>query len=197
MPHVVSDEQIASMSADQRRELILRLSSVAENDSPAPRKSVGPREVQILVTVISAVVLIPWTGYLAVALPHVYVTHNWDQAWVGFDILLLLLIVATAVLGYLRRQMVMLTAFATGVLLICDAWFDWMTSDRADVGWATLSAVFFELPLAVVLITEALRLLRVVPVRWSVLGQGTHAWDVRIPPPTGVERGLWRRRRQA
>jgi hypothetical protein len=197
MPHVVSDEQIASMSADQRRELILRLSVVAENDSVAQRKSVGPREVQILVTVISAVVLIPWIGYLAVALPHVYVTHNWDQAWVGFDILLLALIVATAVLGYLRRQMVMLTAFATGVLLICDAWFDWMTSDRADIGWATVSAVFFELPLAALLITEACRLLRVVPVRWGVLRQGAHAWDVRIPLPTGVERGFRRRRRQA
>lgn len=64
---------------------------------------------------------------------------------------------ATAVLGIFRRQMVMLTAFATGVLLICDAWFDWMTSNRADVGWATVTALFFELPLAVLLITEACR----------------------------------------
>jgi len=75
--------------------------------------------------------------------------------------------VATAVLGYLRRQMVMLTAFATGVLLICDAWFDWMTSNRADVGWATVSALLFELPPAVLLIMESCRLLRVVPVRWE------------------------------
>ena len=155
MPHMVTDEEIALMSADQRRDLILRLSNAPGDDSLAQRKSVGPREVQILITVISAVVLIPWIGYLAVALPHVYVTHNWDQAWVGFDILLLLLIVATAVLGYLHRQMVMLTAFATGVLLICDAWFDWMTSNRADVGWATVSALLFELPLAVLLIMES------------------------------------------
>lgn len=197
MPHMVTDEEIALMSADQRRDLILRLSNAPGDDSLAQRKSVGPREVQILITVISAVVLIPWIGYLAVALPHVYVTHNWDQAWVGFDILLLLLIVATAVLGYLRRQMVMLTAFATGVLLICDAWFDWMTSNRADIGWATVSALLFELPLAVLLIMESCRLLRVVPVRWGVVAQSAHAWDVRIPLPTGGERGVWRPRRQA
>ena len=104
MPHIVTDEEIALMSADQRRDLILRLSNASGDDSLAERKAVGPREVQILLTVISAVVLIPWIGYLTVALPHVYVTHNWDQAWVGFDILLLL-IVATAVLGYLRRHM--------------------------------------------------------------------------------------------
>ena len=113
----------------------------------ARRRSVGPREVQIVVTVVSAVILVPWIVYLAVALPRVYVTHNWDEAWVGFDLLLLLLLVATAIFGYLRRQMVMLTAFATGVLLICDAWFDWMTSNRSDVGWATVTALFVELPL--------------------------------------------------
>jgi len=114
------------------------------------------------------------------------VTHNWDEAWVGFDILLLLLIVATAVLGILRRQMVMLTAFATGVLLICDAWFDWMTSNRADVAWTTVTALFVELPLAVLLITEACRLLGLVPARWGVLPDRAHAWDVPIPPSTGT-----------
>jgi hypothetical protein len=65
--------------------------------------------------VVSAVVLVPWIAYLAVTLPRIYVTHNWDEAWVGFDILLLLLIASTAVVGILRRQMVMLTGFATGI----------------------------------------------------------------------------------
>jgi hypothetical protein len=124
----------------------------------------------------------------------VYVTHNWDEAWVGFDLLLLLLLVATAIFGYLRRQMVMLTAFATGVLLICDAWFDWMTSNRSDVGWATVTALFVELPLAVLLITEASRLMRVVPVRWGVLDGSVHAWEVHIPLPSGPEYSVWRRR---
>jgi hypothetical protein len=191
---VVTDEEIVEMSIDQRRDLIRRLSLASEAGMAARRRSVGPREVQIVVTVVSAVILVPWIVYLAVALPRVYVTHNWDEAWVGFDLLLLLLLVATAIFGYLRRQMVMLTAFATGVLLICDAWFDWMTSNRSDVGWATVTALFVELPLAVLLITEACRLMRVVPVRWGVLDGSVHAWEVQIPLPSGLEYSVWRRR---
>jgi hypothetical protein len=183
---VVTDDEIALMSPEQRRDLIRRLSGVPGIVRAYQHRSVGRREVEIIILVISAVVLVPWIAYLAVTLPRVYVTHNWDEAWVGFDILLLLLVVATAVLGILRRQMVMLTAFATGVLLICDAWFDWMTSNRADVGWATVTALFVELPLAVLLITEACRLLGVVPARWGVVADRMHAWDVPIPPSTGT-----------
>ena len=80
------------MSIDQRRDLIRRLSLASEDGMAARRRSVGPREVQIVVTVVSAVILVPWIVYLAVALPRVYVTHNWDEAWVGFDIILLLLL---------------------------------------------------------------------------------------------------------
>jgi hypothetical protein len=191
---VVTDEEIADMSTDQRRDLIRRLSLASEGGMSARRRFVGPREVQIVVTVVSAVILVPWIFYLAVALPRVYVTHNWDEAWVGFDLLLLLLLVATAIFGYLRRQMVMLTAFATGVLLICDAWFDWMTSNRSDVGWATVTALFVELPLAVLLITEACRLMRIVPVRWGVLDGSVHAWEVQIPLNAlcGVDHRVWR-----
>ena len=191
---MVTDEEIADMSVDQRRDLIRRLSLASEDGMAARRRSVGPREVQIVVTVVSAVILVPWIVYLAVALPRVYVTHNWDEAWVGFDILLLLLLLATAIFGYLRRQMVMLIAFATGVLLICDAWFDWMTSNRSDVGWATVTALFVELPLAALLITEACRLMRVVPVRWGVLDGSVHAWEVQIPLASGPERSVWGRR---
>jgi hypothetical protein len=182
---VVTDDEIALMSAEQRRDLIRRLSLIPADVSTSRRRSVGRREVEIIILVISAVVLVPWIAYLAVTLPRVYVTHNWDEAWVGFDTLLLLLIAATAVLGILRRQLVMLTGFATGVLLICDGWFDWMTSNRGDVGWATLTALFVELPLAALLIIESCRLLRVVPARWGVLTDRVHAWDVPIPPATG------------
>jgi hypothetical protein len=182
---VVTDDEIALMSGEQRRDLIRRLSLVPADIRTSARRSVGRREVEIIILVGSAVVLVPWIAYLAVTLPRVYVTHNWDEAWVGFDLLLLLLIAATAVLGILRRQMVMLTGFATGVLLICDAWFDWMTSNRADVGWATVTALFVELPLAALLIIESCRLLRVVPARWGVLTDRVHVWDVPIPPAIG------------
>ena len=48
--------------------------------------------------------MIPWLVYLSVTLPENYVAHNWTATWVGFDILLVAFMVATAVLGYLRRQ---------------------------------------------------------------------------------------------
>jgi hypothetical protein len=112
---VVTDDEIALMSAQQRRDLIRRLSLAPADIRTSERRSVGRREVEIIILVVSAVVLVPWIAYLAVTLPRIYVTHNWDEAWVGFDILLLLLIAATAVLGVLRRQMVMLTGFATGI----------------------------------------------------------------------------------
>ena len=44
------------MSIDQRRDLIRRLSLASENGMAARRGSVGPREVQIVVTVVSAVI---------------------------------------------------------------------------------------------------------------------------------------------
>src|SRR6476659_565404 len=62
---VVTDEEIAEMSIDQRRDLIRRLSLTSEDGMAARRRSVGPREVQIVVTVVSAVILVPWIVYLA------------------------------------------------------------------------------------------------------------------------------------
>jgi hypothetical protein len=61
--------------------------------------------------------------YLAFALPDVYLVHDWTATWVGFDLLLLALMAATVVFGLLRRQVILLMAFATGTLLLCDVWF--------------------------------------------------------------------------
>jgi hypothetical protein len=44
--------------------------------------------------------------------------------WVGFDILLVVAIASTAYLGVRCRRTVAMSALATGVLLICDTWFD-------------------------------------------------------------------------
>ena len=77
-------------------------------------------------------VLIPWTVYLAFALPDDYVVHDWTATWVGFDLLLIALMTATVLFGMLRRQVMLLTAFATGMLLICDAWFDVLTAGPND-----------------------------------------------------------------
>jgi hypothetical protein len=46
------------------------------------------------------------------------------------------------------------------VLLICDAWFDVMTAGPHDLWVSALTATLVELPLAVILIITALRILR-------------------------------------
>ena len=79
---------------------------------------------------------------------------------VGFDVLLLAFMAATAVLGFIRHHLMTLFAFATGVLLLSDAWFDVLTAKRGDFTVSVLTAVLAELPLAVVLIIGPLRIAR-------------------------------------
>lgn len=192
---MLSDEQIAGMTADERRELIKRLARPVDEVIPSRRWLRRTREVRILVMVASAVVLVPWIVYLAVTLPRAYVAHNWDSTWVGFDVLLLALIVATAVLGYLRRLMLVLTAFATGMLMVCDAWFDVMTASDRDRGVSLLTALLVELPLAVLLVAGSLQVLRLTAARLWMLDPGARAWQIRIPLPSDADAAVRRSRR--
>jgi hypothetical protein len=68
--------------------------------------------------------------------------------------------IATAVLGFLHHHLLTLFAFATGVLLVCDAWFDVLTARRGDLFVSVLIAALGELPLAAVLIVGTLRIAR-------------------------------------
>jgi hypothetical protein len=90
--------------------------------------------------------------------------------------------VTTAVLVFLRRQLVLLTAFTTGVLLICDAWFDVMTAGPHDLWVSALTATLVELPLAVILITTALRILRLTVTRSWLLDPGMPPWRLPLLP---------------
>jgi hypothetical protein len=96
--------------------------------------------------------------------------------WVGFDVILGVLFASTAVLGVLRRELVVLTAFASGVLLLCDAWFDITTANAHDRPFSILSAVVAEVPIALVLISSALRLLRVTARRVYAIGPREPLW---------------------
>jgi len=192
---VLTDEQIAAMSPQERRDLIKRLARPVDDFVPSHRWLRRTRELRILLVVGSAVVLVPWIAYLAITLPPRYVADNWDVTWVGFDVLLLVMMVATAVLGYLRRQMLVMTAFATGVLLACDAWFDVVTAHGNDQTWSVVSAVVVELPLAALFITGSLQILRLVAARLWALDAGQHAWQVRIPLPSEADTAVRRRAR--
>jgi hypothetical protein len=102
---------------------------------------------------------ISWIVFLVVTLPANHVGHDWAATSVGFDVLLVAFMVMTAVLVFVRRQWVPLTAFTTGVLLICDAWFDVMTASPRDLWVSVLTTTLVELPLAIILITTALSLI--------------------------------------
>jgi hypothetical protein len=177
----VSDAQIAAMSAAERRELINRLERPIGELLPES-VLVRLRRVRLVLMVGAIVGLIPWTVYLAITLPDKYIAQNWPATWVGFDVLLLLFMGVTAVLGLLRRQLLVLTAFTTGVLLICDAWFDVMTAAPADTWPSVLTAVLGELPLAALLITGALRILRLTATRLYVLDPGMPLWRIPLLP---------------
>jgi hypothetical protein len=193
---VLSDNDIAAMTPDQRRDLIRRLARPADEILPPRRVLRRVRDFRIALMVGSVVVLVPWIVYLGITLPRLYVAHNWDKTWVGFDVLLLVMLVATGVLGYLRRQMLSLTAFATGILLLCDAWFDVMTSHGSEVPLSFAMAMLVELPLAVVLIFGGLQVMRVSAARLWHLEGGEHFWDVKIPLSTEADAAVRRRRRR-
>jgi hypothetical protein len=177
----VSDAQIAAMSAADRRELIQRLERPIDELLP-PSVLMRVRRVRIVLMVGATIGLLPWIVYLAFSLPDKYIAHNWPVTWVGFDMMLLIFMAATALLGLLRRQLLILTAFTTGVLLICDAWFDLMTAGPEDRWLSLLVAVLAELPLAVLLITGALRILRLTATRLYVLDPGAPLWRIPLLP---------------
>ena len=112
-----------------------------------------------MIVTASAIALVPWIVNLALTLPQRYVATDWRLTWVGFDIALLAFLAATAWLGWHRRQLVLLTAFTTGVLLCCDAWFDVTTAEHHD-RFTSVAAAFVEIPLAILLFRASWRLLR-------------------------------------
>lgn len=187
----LSDEEIAAMTPAQRRELILRLAPVPAGFLPAPRTMERIRRWRLALMLACVAALIPWIVYLAITLPSHYEARNWVATWVGFDVILLAMLVATAVFGWRRRLLLLPTAFASGVLLVCDAWFDVLTSQRgADLVQALLTALLVELPLAFILIAGPLRLLRYVAIRNGLVEAGLPMWRLPIPMPE-----LWPQRR--
>ena len=177
----VSDAQIAAMSDAERHDLISRLERPLGELLPASVLA-RMRRVRLVVMTGAVVGLIPWIVYLSITLPDRYIAHNWTVTWVGFDILLLVFMAATAVLGVLRRQLLVLTAFTTGTLLICDAWFDVMTASPGDRWLSIVTAVLGELPLAVLLIIGALRILRLTATRFYMIDPGMPLWRIPLLP---------------
>jgi hypothetical protein len=180
----LTDEEIQAMTLEERHQLIMRLAPHPPGVMPTTRTMDRVRRWRSGLMLASVAVLIPWTVYLSITLPSRYVARHWVATWVGFDVMLLAMLAATAVFGWRRRQLLFPTAFASGVLLVCDAWFDVLTSHPgADFLQALGSALLVELPLAFVLIAGPLRILRYVAIRHGLVDPGTRIWRMPIPMP--------------
>lgn len=94
-------------------------------------------------------------------------SSNYDVAWTGFDVMLLVALASTAYFALRRSRYLAVTAASTATLLIVDAWFDCLTTPAAQLWQSILLAGFIELPLAAVCIwlsyhTEQLSQQRIV-----------------------------------
>jgi hypothetical protein len=97
------------------------------------------------------VALVPWTLWLTFSLPSRHTTEHYDVAWVGFDVALAAAFAASSVAVIRGSTWLEVSAAVTGTLLVCDAWFDVVTSTGgSEKVEAVLEACFAELPLAAV-----------------------------------------------
>jgi hypothetical protein len=127
------------------------------------------RRLRVTLMAGAAIGVVACIVFFAITLPA-------NDVALGFDILLVASMVTTAVVVFLRRPLVPLTAFTTGVLLICDAWFDVITAGPRDLWLSALTATLVELPLAVILIATALR----IPRLNRDAAVAVRSWDVTV-----------------
>ena len=105
--------------------------------------------------------LIPWTAWLWATLPNRFAAHHWNVVWTGFDLVLIASLCYSAWAIWARRQVMVPVALVAGTLLVCDAWFDVLTSLGTKGEWLTLATAFCgELPLATFFFVTAARVMR-------------------------------------
>lgn len=154
-------DALRSLSEDERRHLLRRI--VAYDRHPPVKPGVSWRWDLLLVLIIGGCILLAaWIGYLAVSLPAFYRAGSWRGAWVGFDITELVVFAVTGWAAWRRRQVLIMCLIVLATLLLCDAWFDVVLNSRtAGFLSSLLSALLIEVPIAVIAIVVARRLLRI------------------------------------
>jgi hypothetical protein len=121
----------------------------ARDDSPSASVRVPlPRWVGWLLGAV-IVFLIPWTVFLTFTLPARHVTYRYDLQWVGFDVGLIVAFLATTWAAFRGSRWLVPFAAVTGTMLLCDAWFDIVSSEGGGEMWEAVGeALAGELPLA-------------------------------------------------
>ena len=159
---MINESDLREMTSAERRRLARTL---AAYDHPDPMLGLyisRRRRVGLLFSVIACVALAAWIVVLVLTLHRSFHTHYWRGAWVGFDIIEFLGFAATGWAFWRGRQIVIPFLLITATLLCCDAWFDVILDSGTPAVWGSLaSAVFIELPLALLMFNAARRLIRV------------------------------------
>jgi hypothetical protein len=187
-------DEVRKLSPAERGRLMRTLRELDRESGPAP--GTGWKWDLLLVLIVAAcIILAAWTGFLAVSLPRFYRTGSWRGAWVGFDIALLFAFAAAGWTAWRRRQLLVICLAVLATLLICDAWFD-VVLDVRTRGFveSVASALVVELPVAVIAIIMARRLLRLTigqVLRYEgITGPVPPLWQIPLIGPRGTGTAL-------
>lgn len=181
---MLTDDEIARLTPRERAELIERLARPIGELGARVGWMRRTQRLRLTVLVLATVALVPWMVYLATTLPHHYEARHWRAAWVGFDLLLTGMMGMTVLLAFRRRMLVVLSAFAAAILLVTDAWFDVLTAGPSDRLWSILSAVFAEIPLALLLFNGSVTVLRLTAARFYRIEPTAHIWSAMFLLPS-------------
>jgi hypothetical protein len=151
---------LKNLSEDERRQLLRALVSSEQRSEARPGTS-WRWELLLILIIAGCVVLAGWIGYLAVSLPTFYRAGSWRGAWVGFDLAELAAFATTGWAAWKRRQILIICLIVLATLLLCDAWFD-VVLDARTAGFvgSLVTALVIEVPIAVIAVLVARRLLR-------------------------------------
>jgi hypothetical protein len=126
--------------------------------------------------VLLSALLVPWTVFVALALPSRQVSPNYDVAWAGFDVFLCVGLGATGYFALRRSRWLPVAAAATATMLVVDAWFDVMTTPSGrDLVLAIVLAAFVELPLSALCLSLARRGQLVCDKRLDMMLRADHS----------------------
>jgi hypothetical protein len=99
-----------------------------------------------------AVFLVPWIGVLMAQLHGQAGKRSFASSWIGLEVMEICGLMLTAGLLRRRARAASPVAAATAMLLVADAWFDYMSAaPKLEYVQAMLLAVVIELPLAAIL----------------------------------------------
>ena len=188
------EAELRQMSPGERAKL-MRALAVLDMPRLSSPGSTRRRKLYLLGTIVCCVALAAWIGVLAVTLPRYYRAGGWRGAWVGFDVAELAAFAATAWAAWRGRQVLIMCLTVLTTLLLCDAWFD-VTLNVRTSGFlvSLLSALLIEIPLAVVAILGARRLLRLtiarIRSRDGLVGPVPSLWKIPLfgPDEGGLSR---------